>query len=86
MNVCMSVVRMDTCLYDNYDNKQHKSLQAFIKREMMLCTYDAVIIGSFGTDQRNALKVMIDMGMPKTKATILVKWCSTSNIINSLQI
>ena len=47
---------------------------------------DAVIIGSLGTVHKNALKVMIDMEMPKTKAKGLVKCCSTSNIISSCQI
>ena len=45
-----------------------------------------VIFGSLRTVRKNALKVMIDMRMPKTKAKGLVKWCSTSNIISSHQI
>ena len=85
MYVCMYV-----CLYVRMYELKLESiracLQAFIEREMMPCIYDAVIIGSLGTVNKNALKVMIDMGMPKTKAKGLVKWCSTSNIISSHQI
>ena len=51
----------------------------------MPCICDAIIIGSLCTIHKNALKVMIDMGMPKTKAEGLVKWCSTLNIISLRQ-
>ena len=81
------------CPYDLYISEtyelkleKYKSLQAFIEREMMPCICDAVIIGSLGTVHKNALKLMIEMGMSKTKAKGLVKWCSTSNIISSRQI
>ena len=81
------------CPYDLYISEtyelkveNYKCLQAFIVREMMPCICDAVIIGSLGTVHKNALKVMIEMGMSKTKAKGLVKWCSTSNIIISRQI
>ena len=33
----------------------------------MPCVCDAVLIGSFGTVHKNALKVMIEMGMPKNE-------------------
>ena len=81
------------CPYDVYTSEKYnlslekyKSLQAFKEREMMPCICDAIIIGSLGTVHKNALKVMIDMGMPKTKTKGLIKWCSTSNIISSHQI
>ena len=81
------------CPYDLYISEtyelkveNYKCLQAFMVREMMPCICDAVIIGPLGTVHKNALKVMIDMGMTKTKVKGLVKWCSTSNIIISRQI
>ena len=73
---------------ETYDLKleKYKSLQAFIEREMMPYICYAVIIGSLGAVHKNALKVNIDMGMPKMKAKGLVKWHSTSNSISSHQI
>ena len=47
--------------------EKYKGLQTFIEREIMPCTYDAVIIGSLGTVHKNALKLMADMGMPKQR-------------------
>ena len=81
------------CSYDFYISEtyslkleKYKSLNAFIERDVMPCICDAVIIGSLGTVHKAALKVMIDIGMPKAKAKGLEKWFSTSNIISSRQI
>ena len=66
--------------------EKYKSLLAFIEREMMPYTCDVVIIRSLDIVCKNELNVMIGMRIPKTKAKVLVKWCSTSNITNSCQI
>ena len=45
--------------------EKYKSLQTFIAKEIMPFIVDAVIIKSLGTVHKNALKVMVDMGIPK---------------------
>ena len=47
----------------------------------MECEVDAIILGSLGTIHKKVLKVLMDTGMPKSKAKGLLKWSSTSSII-----
>ena len=81
-----------SCQCDVYISEAHelklekKSLQAFIEREVMPCICHATISRSLGTVHKYILEVIIDTGMPQTKANDLVKWCSTSDIGSSRQI
>ena len=50
----------------------------------MECKADAIIVGSLGKIHKKALKVLMDTGMPKSKAKGLLKWSSTSSIINRI--
>ena len=72
-------------LYEMKLNK-YRDLQRYITEKFISCKVDAVIIGSLGTVHTNALKVLMDTGMSKTKAKGLLKWSSTSCIIGSRQI
>ena len=72
-------------LYEMKLNK-YRDLQRYITEKFISCNVDAVIIGSLGTVHTNALKVLMDTGMSKTKAKGLLKWSSTSCIIGSRQI
>ena len=72
-------------LYEMKLNK-YRGLQRYITEKFISCKVDAVIIGSLGTVHINALKVLMDTGMSKTKAKGLLKWSSTSCIIGSRQI
>ena len=78
----------DLYLSETYEFKLEKynNLQQLIAKKIMSCTVDAVIIGSLGTVNKNALNILMDIGMRKIKAKELIKWCSTFNIIGSRQI
>ena len=72
-------------LYEMKLNK-YRNLQRDITEKSISCKVDAVVIRSLGTVHSNALKVLMDTGMSKTKAKGLLKWSSTSCIIGSWQI
>ena len=78
----------DLHLTELYKLKLNKytNLQKFIADEFMPCKVDAIKIGSLGTVHKDALGVLMDTGMPKTKAKRLLKWSSTSCITGSKQI
>ena len=54
-----------------------RNLQKFISDKFMPCKVDVIIIGSLGTVHKDASGgggVLMDTGMPKTKAKGLLKW------------
>ena len=70
----------DFYISETYELKleKYKSLQAFIEREMMTCICDVVIIGPLGTIHKNALKVLIEMEIPKNDGKRFVYYTNTS--------
>ena len=81
------------CPYDLYLAKiyemklnKYRDLRRYITEKFISCKVDAVVIGSLGTVHTNALKVVMDTGMSKTKAKGRLQWSSTSCIIGSWQI
>ena len=72
-------------LYEAKINK-YRDLQRYLTTNYMECKVDAITVGSFGTIHKKALKVLMDIGMPKSKAKGLLKWSSTSSMIGSRQI
>ena len=74
-----------TELYELKVNK-YRNLQKFNADKFIPCKVEAIIIGSLRTVHKDALGVLMDTGIPKTKAKGLLKWSSTSCIIGSRQI
>ena len=74
-----------TELYEVKLNK-YRDLQRYLTMNYLECEVDAIIVGSLGTIHKKALKVLMNTGMPKSKAKGLLKWSSTSSIIGSRQI
>ena len=60
----------DVYLAELYEMKlsEYRALQRYITEKFIPCKVDAVVIGSLGTVYTNALKVLMDTGMSKTKA------------------
>ena len=75
----------DLCLAELYEVKLNKcrDLHRYLTANYMECEVDAIIVGSLATIHKKALKVLMDTGMPKSKAKGLLKWSSTSSIIGS---
>ena len=73
----------DLNLAELYEAKLNKygDLQRYFPTNYMECEVDAIIVGSLGTIHKKTLKVLMDTGMPKSKAKGLLKWSSTSSII-----
>ena len=47
---------------------KYRDLQRYLTKNYMECEVDAIIVGSLGTIHKKALKVLMDTGMPKSKA------------------
>ena len=73
----------DLYLAELYEVKisKYRDLQRYLTTSYMECKVDAIIVRSLGTIHKKSLKVLMDTGMPKSKATGLLKWSSTSSII-----
>ena len=69
-------------LYEAKINK-YQDLQRYHTTNYMECKVHAIIVGSLGTIHKKALKVLMDTGMPQSKAKELLKWSSTSSITGS---
>ena len=78
----------DLYLAELYEVKisKYQDIQRYLTTNYMECKVDAIIVGSLGTIRNKSLKVLMDTGMPKSKAKGLLKWSSTSSIIGSQQI